>query len=57
MGVLYLVLPVALLIAIVFLIAFIVNVKKGQYDDLETSSHRMLIDDEPVNKEDMNERE
>lgn len=57
MDVLYLILPVALLIAIVFLIAFIMNVKRGQYDDLETSSHRMLIDDEPVDKEELNERE
>lgn len=57
MDVLYLILPFALFIAIVFLVAFIMNVKKGQYDDLETSSHRMLIDDEPINKEEMDERE
>jgi cbb3-type cytochrome oxidase maturation protein len=30
---------------LIFLIAFIWAVKKGQLDDLETPAHRMLFDD------------
>ncbi len=34
----------SLLVAIGFLIAFILSLKKGQYDDLYTPSVRMLFD-------------
>jgi cbb3-type cytochrome oxidase maturation protein len=36
----------SLLIAIGFLIAFILSLKRGQYDDLYTPSVRMLFDNE-----------
>ena len=39
---------VFILVAIVFFIAFIYSVKKGQYDDSYTPSVRMLFDDELV---------
>lgn len=51
MEILYLILPLALLMALIFVIAFIYAVKKGQYDDLETPSHRILFDDKKIYKE------
>ena len=51
MSVIYLLLSLSILVAIIFFIAFIVSVKKGQYDDSYTPSVRMLFDDELV-KED-----
>ncbi len=51
MSVIYLLLSVSVLVAIVFFIAFIISVKKGQYDDTYTPSIRMLFDDELVTKE------
>ena len=48
MSVIYLLLTLSILVAIVFFIAFIVSVKKGQYDDSYTPSVRMLFDDELV---------
>ena len=46
MDIIYLLMPMALLIGFGFLLAFIRAAKKGQFDDLETPKHRMLIDDE-----------
>ncbi len=46
MSVIYVLLPVASLLAIVFLIAFIWAVRRGQFDDLTTPAVRMLHDDE-----------
>ncbi|MFY0604722.1 MAG: cbb3-type cytochrome oxidase assembly protein CcoS [Flavobacteriaceae bacterium] len=53
MSVIYLLLTLSILVAIVFFIAFIISVKRGQYDDSYTPSVRMLFDDEIV-KEDNN---
>lgn len=50
MSVIYLLLTLSILVAIIFFIAFIVSVKKGQYDDSYTPSVRMLFDDELVNQ-------
>ncbi|SNR14504.1 cbb3-type cytochrome oxidase assembly protein CcoS [Tenacibaculum jejuense] len=50
MGVIYVLLAVSVSVAIVFFIAFIISVKKGQYDDTYTPSVRMLFDDELVTK-------
>ena len=55
MSVIYLLLSLSILVAIVFFIAFIVSVKKGQYDDAYTPSVRMLFDDELVNEEQLNQ--
>jgi cbb3-type cytochrome oxidase maturation protein len=38
-------------VAIVFFIAFIVSIRRGQYDDSYTPSVRMLFDDEIVKEE------
>lgn len=41
-------LAISVVVALIFFIAFIVSVKKGQYDDVYTPSVRMLFDDELV---------
>ena len=46
MSVLYLLLPLALLLAIAAVAAFIWAVRHGQLDDLETPAIRVLFDDE-----------
>ncbi len=48
MNVIYIMIFVSIIIAILFLIAFIKSVKSGQYDDMYTPSVRMLFDDELV---------
>lgn len=53
MSVIYLLLALSILVALIFFVAFIVSVKRGQFDDSYTPSVRMLFDDEIVkeNKE------
>lgn len=46
MSVIYLLISISILMAIVFFIAFITAVKKGQFDDDHTPAVRMLFDDE-----------
>jgi len=46
MSVVYIALPVALLLALAGVIAFIWAVRSGQLDDLETPSQRILGDDD-----------
>jgi cbb3-type cytochrome oxidase maturation protein len=46
MTVLFIVLPLAILMAGLFLGAFILSVRRGQYDDLDTPPLRMLFDDD-----------
>lgn len=46
MSVIYLLISISILMAIVFFIAFILAVKKGQFDDDHTPAVRMLFDDE-----------
>jgi cbb3-type cytochrome oxidase maturation protein len=48
MSVIYVLLAVSVIIAVVFFIAFIMAVKKGQYDDSYTPSVRMLFEDELI---------
>ncbi|GGW35596.1 cbb3-type cytochrome oxidase assembly protein CcoS [Arenibacter certesii] len=48
MSVIYLLLALSILVALVFFIAFIVSVRRGQYDDSYTPSIRMLFEDELV---------
>lgn len=48
MSVIYILLAISIVVAIVFFVAFIVAVKRGQYDDSYTPSIRMLFDDELV---------
>lgn len=46
MSIIYFLITISILIAIVFLIIFILAVKNGQFDDDYTPSVRMLFDDE-----------
>ena len=48
MSVIYILLTISIIVAIGFFIAFIVAVKKGQFDDSYTPSVRMLFDDELI---------
>lgn len=50
MSVIYVLLAISIIVAIVFFAAFIVAVKRGQYDDSYTPSVRMLFEDEIVNE-------
>ena len=45
MLIIYILLPIALLLGLGFLTAFIRSSASGQYDDLDTPAHRILIED------------
>ncbi|MCC9657891.1 cbb3-type cytochrome oxidase assembly protein CcoS [Rhodopirellula halodulae] len=47
MSVLFIALPLALLLGAGGLIACVMCIRGGQYEDLETPAVRMLIDDDP----------
>lgn len=46
MSILYILVPAAVLLGGFFLAAFLWAARKGQFEDLVTPAHRMLIDDE-----------
>jgi cbb3-type cytochrome oxidase maturation protein len=46
MRIVFLLLPIALLLGGGFLATFLVLSARGEYEDLETPAHRILIDDE-----------
>lgn len=48
MSIIYMLLAISVVVALVFFVAFILSVKKGQYDDTYTPSVRMLFEDELV---------
>ncbi|MDX1461828.1 MAG: cbb3-type cytochrome oxidase assembly protein CcoS [Marinirhabdus sp.] len=48
MNIIYMLLAISVIVAIAFFVAFVVSVRKGQYDDVYTPSVRMLFDDELV---------
>ena len=48
MSVIYVLLAISVIIAVSFFVAFIMAVKKGQYDDNYTPSVRMLFEDELI---------
>lgn len=47
MSVLFVALPVAILLGMAAVVAFVWSARRGQFDDLETPRWRMLMDDEP----------
>jgi cbb3-type cytochrome oxidase maturation protein len=51
MSVIYILLSISIVVAIIFFVAFIYAVKKGQYDDNYTPSVRMLFEDELVKEQ------
>ena len=48
MSVIFIVVPLATLIVLVAVIAFVVSARRGQFDDLDTPAVRMLHDDTPA---------
>ncbi|MGB0980583.1 MAG: cbb3-type cytochrome oxidase assembly protein CcoS [Winogradskyella sp.] len=50
MTIIYMLLAISVVIALGFFVAFIISVKKGQYDDTYTPSVRMLFEDELIKK-------
>ncbi len=46
MEALYMLIPIAIGVMIVMVIAFTYTVKSGQYDDLEGPAYRILMDDD-----------
>ena len=51
MSVVYIVLPVAIVLAIGFVAAFIWATRSGQYDDMDSPAHRMLDDDDDLSQQ------
>ena len=51
MSVIYVLLSISIIVAIIFFVAFIYAVRKGQYDDSYTPSVRMLFEDELVKEQ------
>jgi cbb3-type cytochrome oxidase maturation protein len=47
MNILYLLVPIALLLAGIGVVAFRWAVRSGQFDDVQTPAIRMLLDEEP----------
>lgn len=52
MSVIIILLAASISIALLFLVAFILSVKKGQYDDEQSPPVRMLFDDKPKRNND-----
>jgi len=50
MNIIFLLMPLALLLGATFLLGFIWMARRGDFDDLETPAHRMLLDDEPASE-------
>ncbi len=48
MSVIYILLAISISVAVIFFAAFVISVRKGQYDDTYTPSVRMLFEDELV---------
>lgn len=46
MEILYVMIPVGLILAGIAVLAFILSVRSGQYDDLEGQGYRILMDDD-----------
>ena len=51
MSVIYMLLAISILVALIFFVAFVISVRKGQYDDSYTPSVRILFEDELREKE------
>lgn len=48
MNIIYLLLTISVIVALIFLIAFLLSVKKGQYEDTYTPAVRILFEEEVV---------
>jgi len=52
MNIIYFLLPAALLLALIFVGLYLWAARKGQFDDLDTPSRRILLDDADMTKRD-----
>lgn len=50
MSVLIYLIPIALILGLIGLAAFVWSLKSGQYDDLDGAARRILNDDEPEDR-------
>ncbi|MCH2534153.1 MAG: cbb3-type cytochrome oxidase assembly protein CcoS [Bdellovibrionales bacterium] len=50
MNILVIVIPLAVIIGLLFVAGFVWAAKKGQFDDLVSPAHRILLDDLKENK-------
>lgn len=57
MEVVYITIGVSVIIAIIFFGVFLMNIKKGQYQDTYTPSVRMLFDDENKSNKNTHKKE
>ncbi len=48
MSIIYVLLSISVTVAIIFFFAFLLSVKKGQFDDTYTPSVRILFEDELI---------
>lgn len=48
MDILFFTIPIALFLALIFLGIFILSVKNGQFEDLDTPAYRMLLDEKHI---------
>lgn len=55
MDILYLMILCSVTLAVIFLIIFIVNAKKGQFEDDESPAVRILLDSEIIKEEPENQ--
>lgn len=46
MEILYILIPLAVVLAAVAIAAFVLSVRSGQYEDLDGAAHRILMDDD-----------
>ena len=56
MNIIYLLLPLALLLVLVFVIFYLWAVKRDQFEDLETPARRILLDEQPPSTSDSTEK-
>ena len=57
MNIIYVLLTISVIVALGFFVAFIVSVRRGQYDDTYTPSVRMLFEDELVKESNTSTKE
>ena len=50
MSIIYIVIPVALVVVLAAVLAFVWATRRGQFDDLDTPAMRMLADDDEPRK-------
>jgi len=48
MSAIYIMLPISLLLALIFLVAYIWSVRSGQFEDTQTPAMRILPDDKTL---------